>query len=79
MPDKNATNVRFVDNGGSTIIHEFFFTSWCPYVLSPDLQYTFDCSKLDSLPDIAFSLNGASADFVLSGKDYVLQVSVWPL
>ncbi len=37
------------------------------------LQYVFDCSKLDSLPDIAFSINGT--DFSLTAKEYVLTVS----
>lgn len=36
-------------------------------------EYMFDCSKIGSLPNIAFTLNGT--DFVLSGKDYVLQIT----
>lgn len=36
-------------------------------------EYTFDCSKIDSLPPIAFTVGGM--DFTLTGKEYVLQVS----
>jgi cathepsin D len=36
-------------------------------------EYSIDCSKISSLPDISFTLNGK--DFVLHGSDYVLQVS----
>ena len=36
------------------------------------LQYSFDCSKISSLPSIDFVLNGES--FTLTGEDYVLQV-----
>lgn len=35
-------------------------------------EYTFDCSKLDSLPTVTFTLGGK--DFSLSGKDYTLNV-----
>ncbi|KAJ1927772.1 aspartic proteinase precursor [Tieghemiomyces parasiticus] len=35
-------------------------------------QYTLDCSKLDSLPDLTFTFNGKK--FPLTGHDYVLQV-----
>ena len=36
-------------------------------------QYTFDCSKIDSLPSIAFTIGGM--DFNLTGPEYVLDVS----
>lgn len=36
-------------------------------------QYVFDCSKVSSLPNIAFTINGT--DYTLTGKEYVLQVS----
>ena len=35
-------------------------------------DYTFDCSKIDNLPDVTFSLGGN--EFVLTSKDYVWQV-----
>ena len=38
------------------------------------LQYVFNCSKIDSLPDVTFILNGVS--FTLTGKEYVVQVSI---
>jgi len=36
-------------------------------------EYTLDCSKLDSLPDLTITLAGK--DYVLTGKDYALSVS----
>lgn len=36
-------------------------------------EYTIECSKIDSLPDVTFTLAGK--DFVLKGSDYVLKVS----
>ena len=35
-------------------------------------DYTFDCSKIDNLPDVIFTLGGKN--FVLTSKDYVWQV-----
>ena len=35
-------------------------------------KYSIDCSKIDSLPSLTFTINGQ--DFVIDGKDYVLQV-----
>ena len=37
-------------------------------------QYSFDCSKVSSLPSIAFTIGGK--DFNLTGSEYVLQVSI---
>ena len=37
------------------------------------IQYTFDCSKINSLPPIAFTIGGM--DFNLTGPEYVLDVS----
>jgi cathepsin D len=36
-------------------------------------EYSIDCSKIASLPDIVITLNGK--DFVLHGDDYVLKIS----
>ena len=38
------------------------------------IQYTFDCSKISSLPTISFTIGGM--DFNLTGSEYVMQVSV---
>merc|ERR1711998_77020 len=35
-------------------------------------EYTLDCSKLDTLPDLTVTLNGK--DFVLTGQDYAIQI-----
>lgn len=40
------------------------------FVLFP--QYTFDCTKIASLPPVGFILNGNM--YELTGTDYVLQV-----
>lgn len=37
-------------------------------------EYSVDCSKIDSMKDITFTLNGES--YALSGKDYVLKETV---
>ncbi len=37
------------------------------------LQYVFNCSQLDTLPDVAFTIDGT--DFSLTAKEYVLTVS----
>lgn len=36
-------------------------------------EYMFDCSKIPSLPDVTFAINGEQ--YVLHGSDYVLQIS----
>ena len=41
------------------------------------LQYTFNCSKIKSLPPVTFTIGGT--DFVLTGAEYVLDVSLSPL
>jgi len=38
----------------------------------PPSQYVFECSKIDSLPTITFTINGM--DFSLSGPEYVVKV-----
>ncbi len=42
-------------------------------VLLVCMQWVFDCSKIDSLPDVAFVINGHS--FSLTGEEYTLKVS----
>jgi len=37
-------------------------------------EYSVDCSKIDSMKDITFTLNGES--YALSGKDYILKETV---
>lgn len=42
-----------------------------PYFLNP-AEYTIDCSKVNSLPDLVMTIGGKA--FTLKGKDYVISV-----
>jgi len=42
-----------------------------PFILNPN-EYTIDCSKVSSLPDLTFTIGGV--DFTLKGEDYVINV-----
>ena len=37
------------------------------------LQYTIDCSAVDSLPPVTFTLNGKA--YTLTGPEYILKVT----
>jgi len=41
----------------------------------PGGEWTVDCSRLASMPNVTFSIGGR--DFVLRAEDYVLEVSSW--
>ena len=59
----------------------FYFSKYPPFqliggteVLPGTGQYSVDCNTIDSLPSLTFTINGE--DFVIDGKDYVLQVKM---
>lgn len=41
------------------------------------LQYVFDCSKINSMPNVTFTI-GAGQDFELTPKEYVVKVRTNP-
>ena len=49
----------------------------CFYVFFFFLQYTVDCKKIDSLPDVVFTIGGK--EYTLTGKQYVLKVSAFSI
>ncbi|KAJ3099752.1 Vacuolar protease A [Phlyctochytrium planicorne] len=75
-----ATNRAAIDTGSSLIVVPTSDAEAINSVIgakkNANGQYIVDCKTLDSLPDLVIEFGGK--DFVLEGKDYVLQVSGGP-
>jgi len=75
--DISESNVTVIADTGTSLLAgpTDFITSVQKAIGATPLahgEYTLDCSKLDTLPEVTITLNGK--DFVLTGKDYAIQI-----
>merc|ERR1719265_1339158 len=77
--DSQATNVKAIIDSGTSLLagpkdKVAAIAQKAGATLVMGKEYTIDCSKISSLPDLDITLGGGKK-FTLSGSDYVLQVS----